>query len=145
MPIYFYIQQHEALSNFSAHAIEIDGIVYPTSEHAYQAAKCMSPEGKKKIIAARSPLSAKKISNDTYKAAKDPEWETKKVAIMESILRVKLAQHQEVYDVVTQSGIQELIEDSKVDYFWGRGQDGSGQNQLGKLWMKIRAEIIARL
>lgn len=141
MPIYFYDQWYDVLNNFSAHAVEIDGILYPTSEHAYQAAKCTDLDGKQEIIAAKSPLLAKEVSNQKYKSAKDPDWNTKKISVMESILRAKLAQHQEVRDALIKSGAEEIAEDSPIDAFWGRGEDGNGENQLGKLWMNIRSEL----
>ncbi len=141
MPIYFYNQWYDVLNNFSANAVEIDGALYPTSEHAYQAAKCTDPDGKQEIIAAKSPLLAKEVSNQKYKSAKDPDWNTKKLSVMESILRLKLHQHQEVREALVKSGDEEIAEDSPVDAFWGRGEDGNGENQLGKLWMKIRSEL----
>ncbi len=33
------------------------------------------------------------------------------------------------------------MEDSPKDSFWGWGEDRCGQNNLGKLWMKLRDEI----
>jgi len=140
MPINFYTPKFYMFDNFSAHAIEFDGKLYPTSEHAYQAAKCTNQEGKERIKNARSPLEAKRISNDIYKTAKGPEWESKKVGVMENILRAKLSQHAEVAEALKTSGHEEIIENSPLDYFWGGGADGSGQNMLGKLWVKIRAE-----
>jgi len=141
VPVYFYDQWYDVLNNFSANAVEIDEILYPTCEHAYQAAKCTDSQGKKKIAAAKSPLLAKQLSNEKYKSAKDPVWNTKKLSVMESILRAKLDQHQEVRDALIKSGREEIAEDSPIDVFWGRGKDGNGENQLGKLWMKIRSEI----
>jgi ribA/ribD-fused uncharacterized protein len=141
MSIYFYDQWYDVLNNFSANAVEIEGILYPTSEHAYQAAKCTDPDGKQEIKSAKSPLLAKEISNQKYKSAKDPDWNDKKLGVMESILRAKLAQHQEVREALIKSGTEEIAEDSPVDAFWGRGEDGNGENQLGKLWMKIRSEL----
>ena len=141
MPIYFYDQWYDVLNNFSANAVEIDGILYPTSEHAYQATKCTDPKGKEEIRSARSPLLAKEVSNEKYKDAKDPNWKINKLAVMESILRAKLDQHQEVRDALIKSGNEEIAEDSPVDRFWGRGKDGNGENQLGKLWMKLRSEL----
>lgn len=138
--IKFYTPQFYVFNNFSAHAIEWAGKLYPTSEHAYQAAKCTSPQGKEAVRLARSPLLAKEVANVQYKAAKDPDWENKKVGVMEAILRAKLAQHAEVAEALQQSGSQEITEDSPVDSFWGTGADGTGQNMLGKLWMKIREE-----
>jgi ribA/ribD-fused uncharacterized protein len=80
------------------------------------------------------------LANDIYKAAKDPEWGKKKVALVEEILRAKLAQHSEARAALAESGDEEIIEDSPTDYFWGAGADGTGQNKLGKLWMKLRDE-----
>lgn len=141
MAIYFYDQWYDVLNNFSANAVEIGGILYPTSEHAYQAAKCTDPNGKEEIRKAKSPLLAKEISNKKYKSAKDPEWDMKKLAVMESILRAKLDQHQEVRNALLKNVDEEIAEDSPVDSFWGRGKDGNGENQLGKLWMKLRSEL----
>ena len=138
MSITFYTPQFYVFNNFSAHAIEFRGKLYPTCEHAYQAAKCTDPAGQEAISQARSPLQAKALANETYKAAKDPDWGSKKVAVVEEILRAKIAQHPEARQALRESGHEEIVEDSPTDYFWGKGADGSGQNVLGKLWMKLR-------
>jgi ribA/ribD-fused uncharacterized protein len=140
MPITFYTPQFYVFNNFSAHAIDFRGKLYPTCEHAYQATKCTDPQGHDAIRNARSPLQAKRLANDTFRAARDPDWSNKKVAVVEEILRAKLAQHPEAQEALRQSGDKEIVEDSPTDYFWGTGADGSGQNILGKLWMKLRDE-----
>ena len=140
MPINFYTPKFYVFNNFSAHAIEFRGKLYPTSEHAYQAAKCTDPQGCEEIRNARSPGRAKTLANETYGAAKDPAWDSKKVAVLEEILRAKLTQHPEAQKALRDSGHEDIVEDSPTDYFWGEGADGSGQNMLGKLWMKIRDE-----
>src|SRR5882672_8379333 len=141
MPINFYTPKYYVFNNFSAHAIEFGGEVYPTSEHAYQAAKCTDPQGREAIRNARSPSQAKLLANETYSAAKDPDWGSKKVAVLEEILRAKVDQHPEAQEALRASGNEDIVEDSPTDYFWGEGADGSGQNMLGRLWMKIRAEL----
>src|SRR3981189_2787844 len=93
MPVTFYSPEFYVFNNFSAHAIEFRGKLYPTCEHAYQATKCTDPEGREAIRSASSPLQAKILANETYKAARDPDWGSKKVAVVEEILRAKLAQH----------------------------------------------------
>jgi conserved hypothetical protein, ribA/ribD-fused len=140
MPIKFYTPRFYVFNNFSAHAIEFRGKLYPTCEHAYQAAKCTDPQGQEAIRNARSPLEAKRLANETYKAERDPDWGNKKVAVVEEILRSKLAQHPEAQEALRDSGNEDIVEDSPTDYFWGEGADGSGQNMLGKLWMKLRDE-----
>ena len=141
MPINFYTPKFYVFNNFSAHAIEFRGQLYPTSEHAYQATKCTDPDGKEAIRHARSPLQAKTLAQEIYKDANDPDWASKKVAVVEEILRAKLAQHAEAREALKESGHEDIVEDSPTDYFWGEGADGSGQNVLGKLWMKIRDEM----
>lgn len=141
MTINFYTPKYYVFNNFSAHSIEYRGKLYPTSEHAYQAAKCTDPVGQEAIRKARSPLQAKALANETYRTAKDPDWGRKKVAVLEEILRAKLEQHPEAREALQESDGEEIVEDSPTDYFWGEGADGSGQNMLGKLWMKLRDEF----
>jgi N-glycosidase YbiA len=71
----------------------------------------------------------------------DPDWNTRSLEVMERILRAKLSQHKDVLDALKRSGTDDIVENSPTDYFWGAGQDGTGQNHLGKLWMKIRSEL----
>jgi ribA/ribD-fused uncharacterized protein len=144
MPIAFYTPRFYVFNNFSAHAIEFRGELYPTAEHAYQAAKCTDPRGKEEIRLARSPLLAKKLANENYRPARDPDWDSKKVAVVEEILRAKLAQHPEAQEALHDSRGEEIVEDSPTDYFWGAGADGSGQNMLGRTWMKIRDEHLSQ-
>lgn len=140
MAINFYTPDFYVFNNFSAHAVEYRGALYPTAEHAYQAAKCLDPVGKEEIRAARSPLLAKELANGRYRSARDPQWSERKLAVVEELLRAKLAQHAEAREALRRSGTVDIVEDSPDDYFWGAGADGSGQNMFGKVWMKIRNE-----
>lgn len=140
MSAYFYEGPYYLLSNFSAHAIVYEGKLYPTSEHAYQATKFTDETIIEAIRQAPSPLQAKKVAKE-HADAKNPDHSAQKVVMMKKILQAKAAQHQEVREALSKSGQNEIAEDSPIDYFWGRGADGSGQNQLGKLWMEIRTEL----
>ncbi|GIH05715.1 hypothetical protein Rhe02_37820 [Rhizocola hellebori] len=140
MPINFYTPEFYVFNNFSAHAIEFRGVLYPTAEHAYQAAKCTDWHGKEEIRHARSPYLAKSLANEKYRAARDPDWDSKKLAVVEEILWTKLAQHPEAQEALKASGGEDIVEDSPTDYFWGAGADGTGQNMFGKIWMKIRED-----
>lgn len=135
--ILFYGGGWNCFSNFSAHQVEYDGILWPTSEHAFQAAKTLSVEEKNKIKLARSPQEALMLGRSVTLR---PEWELIKVEILESILRAKYTQHPSIQEKLIQSKDKELIEASPVDSFWGIGPDGTGENMCGKLWMKIREE-----
>lgn len=136
----FYEREFYTFSNFSSFAIEWKGVLWMTSEHAYQAAKFDSQEIQEEIRNARSAHDAKKVA-EMHSAEKKKEWEEIKLKVMEDILRAKLAQHPYVKKKLLQTGDQQLVEDSWRDAYWGWGPDKNGANHLGKLWMKLRAEL----
>ena len=139
--ILFYEDKYYLFSNFSAHTVTYHGQLYPTSEHAYQAAKFESGEIRKAIMRAQSPLEAKHLANDVYREQRRSDWDDVKVDVMYQIVKAKLLQQTEVRDALMETLDEEIIENSPIDYFWGCGEDGTGENQLGKVWMKLRKEL----
>lgn len=137
--IYFFTVPFEPLNNWSAHQVNIWGINFPTSEHAFQWKKfsVIEPDIANKILSTGSPHAVFKISK-ANKDKKPTDWTEKKVMIMEEILRAKLEQHEDVQDALNRTGKREIIENSPVDSFWGIGPNKDGQNMLGNIWMKIR-------
>ncbi len=139
-PINFLETRFHDLSPFSAHEIELDGVTYKTAEHAYQALRVVE-EVRSEIIAAKSPLAAWRIGQRCKEKGK-LLLDFDKLALMERIFRAKLAQHSEIEQILRVTKDRELRKVFDVDYFWGTGADGSGENQMGKLWMKLRSEIL---
>lgn len=138
--VLFYEGRHYMLSNCSAHALYFNGISCPTAEHAYQGSKFSETSMRLFVSKQISPLGAKKVAHnnrDKYRS----DWEEVKLRVMEEILRVKLTTHSEVREALLETGQAEIMEDSPSDSFWGSGPDGRGQNHLGKIWMKLRAEL----
>jgi len=138
--VYFYTPKHYCLDNFSAFQIDIWGETFATSEHAYQWRKYgkSAPEIAAKILAATSPNAVKNIS-DAYKAEVAKDFD--KLAVMEEILKAKLAQHDKVRRVLAETGTKTIYENSPTDNYWGIGE-GDGQNMLGELWMKLRTKML---
>lgn len=139
----FYEREFYCFSNFSSFTVQWKGKLWPTSEHAYQSSHFFktAPELVEKIYKAKSAHEAYKIAKaNADKAPKD--WEEKKVAFMEDIVRHKLKQNPYVMHKLMQTGKREIIEDSPKDDFWGWGKKRKGRNELGKIWMKLRDEII---
>ena len=139
-PILFYEDDYYLLSNFSAHQVKYQGQIYPTVEHAYQAQKLTEEVLKKEVRQAASPALAKETAY-RYKGKWRSDWHEVKVEVMKAIVRAKLEQHEEVKQALKKTGTAEIKENSPVDYFWGIGRDGSGKNEMGKIWMKLRDEI----
>jgi len=146
-PILFYEGPHYYLSNFSSFAIMQRRTLWMTVEHAYQASKFFPGHHASvvgEIERAMSAHDAKQIAKVNKEFVR-PDWQEVKLEVMEKLLRLKFAQHSYIRRKLLETGTAPLIEDSPKDAFWGRGPDGKGQNQLGKLWMKIREEEQVKL
>ena len=138
----FYPREFFCLDNFSSFAVVYKDIKYPTVEHAYQSLKFTdtAPEIAKEIAECFSAHEAQKIAC-ANKDKQNPNWDAIKVNIMEELLRLKLEQNPYVKKKLLQTKNYTICEDSPKDAFWGIGQNRNGQNQLGKLWMKLRGEV----
>lgn len=64
-----------------------------------------------------------------------------KVDILTEIIRCKTEQNADVREALLATGDEEIVEINPNDDFWGNGANGDGQNQTGKILMKIRDEI----
>ena len=56
-------------------------------------------------------------------------------------LYAKFTQHERLRWLLLDTGERKLIEHTSHDSYWGDGGDGSGQNKLGQLLMKVRDEL----
>lgn len=125
------------LSNFHYSSIKLDGITYPTAEHAYQASKTLN-QGERFIIRERSTPGLAKRYGQIIDLRED--WEQVKLGIMEHILEVKFSDpelKQKLIDTVN----HELVEGNFWgDIYWGVCKK-VGENHLGKLLMKIRERL----
>lgn len=123
------------LSNFWSVQVQYNGVVWPSAEHAYQAAKFNDPKKTAKILANQDPKSAKRYGKTK---GLRPDWEEVKVDIMRDIVRAKFDQHHMLMDKLKTTSPNELIEGNWWgDTFWGVC-NGKGENLLGKILMEIR-------
>lgn len=127
-------------SNFAAFNVEWKGRVWQTSEHAFQAAAFDDEEIVEAIFSARSAHDALMLAIE-HQSKMRVGWEDEMVTVMKDICRHKLEQHPYLQRKLQESGDAELVEDSPKDSVWGRGADWQGRNELGKIWMELRAEI----
>lgn len=143
-PILFYPKEFYVLCNFSAFTVTMDdGLIYPTSEHAYQAARFIRSKNWDISIAIRNAPSAHEAfqiaQNNKHLAL--PSWNDEKYDVMKEILHIKTNQHPYVKQKLLETGNRLIIEDSWRDDVWGWGPNKDGQNRLGILWMEVRSEI----
>ena len=138
----FYPREFFVFDNFSSFKVLVDGVLYSTVEHAYQAAKFLdsAPQVAKDIVESYSAHDAQKIAY-ANKDKQRKDWEEVKLKIMERLLRLKLEQNPYVRKKLLQTVNYLICEDSPKDSFWGIGPNRDGRNELGKLWMKLRDEL----
>lgn len=130
--------EYRWLSNFWPSKINVEGWIFPTVEHGYQAAKSMNPEDWKDIQECVSPGAAKRLGK-TLKLRKD--WDEIKLDIMLEMVRAKFSQNPDLKEKLLATGDAELIEGNQWgDRFWGVCY-GTGENHLGKILMQVRGEL----
>lgn len=107
-----------------------------TVEHFYQAAKTDDPIERHKVIDTATPAGAKKAGR---KVTIRPDWDSIKLSVMEELLRTKF-NDPHLRQALVSTGSEELVEGNWWgDTYWGVCK-GVGENHLGKLLMKLRAE-----
>lgn len=164
-PIYFY-ESTDILSNYYPCKIVMDGLRYPSAEHAYQASKfddiamkeifctvklyphqvaviddefTIHNDTDKEVEMGITPEQATLLSTK-YKHLKNPTFN--KLKSMEKVLLAKFHQNDDLRQFLMDTKYHELIENSPTDNFWGCGSDGTGENHLGKLLQSIRFDML---
>lgn len=141
----FYPREFYPLDNFSSFKVEYEGYLYASCEEAYQALsfKGSSEELYKKVINSHSADEAQRIAYANRNKQRQ-DWNEIKVELMEKLLRAKLEQNPYVKKKLLETKDYIIVEDSPKDDFWGWGPNRDGFNQLGKLWMKLRDELLEK-
>ncbi|KAK3908583.1 Retrovirus-related Pol polyprotein from transposon 412 [Frankliniella fusca] len=139
-PITSFIGDFDFLSNFYPVEISFEGNVWPSVEHAFQAAKTDNIKDKERIRNARSPKLAKQLGR--FVNLKD-NWDSLRNQVMLDLLLIKFSRNDlasKLYD----TGERELIEGNYwCDMYWGQcfcslHRNEIGLNRLGKLLAQIR-------
>ena len=129
------------LSNFRRKALTVDGIMYPSAEHAFHAQKTHDLALRQKIADASTPMAAKRLGRNLVLRS---DWETVKREVMANVIAAKFD------DVflrlfLDQTNDALLIEGNRhCDNVWGscvcpKHKAWAGKNWLGKTLMAERA------
>lgn len=129
------------LTNFARLPIEIDGKIWPTTEHYFQAQKFHDEAYRERIRAAETPREAADLGRSRDVPLRQ-DWEEIKDDVMRRAIAAKVRQHPSVQDVLLSTGNSLLIEHTPRDSYWGDGGDGSGKNMLGKILMEARSALL---
>ena len=125
------------LSNFWLTDVVFEGFVYPSTENAYQAAKSLDHDIRRKFLNI-SPSKSKRLGN-AINIRED--WEKVKINVMRKVTKQKFMTGSFLAEKLIQTGNKELIEGNNWnDTFWGVC-NGVGKNKLGILLMERRGEL----
>jgi hypothetical protein len=132
-----FFNNYRFLSNFYPSPIVYEGIVYPTVEHAYQAAKTSERLLKQRIASMATPAEAKRAGKTLYRVG----WHNVSLQIMKDLVRLKFTINSDLKYMLLMTN-DAYLEETKQwhDTFWGVCE-GVGENHLGKILMKIRKEL----
>jgi len=136
-------------SNMSTeYPLEVNGVVFPTSEHFYQCMKYVDQlEVQKEILGEKNPLLMKN-KQKKHRGLIRKDWDELKEIIMEITVHLKLVSHWVKFgNLLVESGEREIVEISKKDSFWGMTPQASnseilvGENKLGGILVRFRELI----
>lgn len=140
--LYFYrayiVGYTAGFSNFTPHTVTIDGYVFPTAEAAIQAMK--NPTDKNYVesqIAARSAIISRNLGRKTK--LRD-DWEVVRKDLMKKIIKLKFDQHESIKKNLLNTGFRPIIQNTRIDSYWGIGNNGLGSNIFGEILSEIRQE-----
>ena len=108
--------KYDFLSNFYIANVEWEGLVYSSSEAAFQSGKCLSRENRLPFTEMRP-----KVSKDQGKLVRlRPDWETVKVQIMYDVVKSKFSQNEFLKNLLLETENCMLIEGNTWnDKEWG--------------------------
>lgn len=125
------------LSNFYEAPVTYEGITYKNNEAAFQAAKVTDISIREKF-ATLDPSSAKRKGRHVQLRH---GWDQIKFDIMYEIVKAKFEQNVELKNKLLATGEDHLEEGNTWgDKIWGT-VGGKGQNNLGKILMRVRSEL----
>ena len=129
-----FFDEYRYLSNFHLCEVLFEGVLYPSSENAYMAAKTTDLESRKQFETIK-PREAKELG---MKIKLRDNWDQIKFQIMYDILLDKFTRNSDLRQELLDTG-DKFLEETNYwgDIIWGVC-DGKGQNNLGLTLMKIR-------
>lgn len=132
-----FLGDHAFLGSFHPCRVELDGLVYPSAEAAYQACKSGAPL-QRRMFTQMLPSAARRLG---HAQSLRPGWADVRVDEMRRVLRAKFADPA-LRDRLLATGEARLVNTVTWDEpFWGV-RAGVGENMLGQLLEQLRAELL---
>lgn len=136
--------EYRFLSNFHECPVYFEGMLYPSSENAYQAAKCLTIPMREAFVDI-SPKESKKLGRKLDQAGQTRKnWSSIKFDVMRVILAEKFHRNLNLRRLLVETEKKYLEETNYWnDTYWGVC-NGVGTNNLGILLMATRSLYTVR-
>lgn len=128
------------LATYSNYGFFKDGVFWKTSEHYYQAQKFMDSDTKIRIQNAETPKIASIIGRDR-KLNLRSDWEEVKQDVMFDAVYYKFKQNKDILQKLLDTGNARIVEATVKENYWGSGPNNDGQNNYGKILIKVREKL----
>jgi ribA/ribD-fused uncharacterized protein len=142
------------LGNMSRHPIVFQQKEWRSAEALFQAFRFTDPDIQEEIRSARSPFTAKLIAKKYADKMKIQPTSDEDYKLMYAVLALKLEANRELIPLLLNTGSSTIIEDvtkrssNGRHRIWGMALVNGkwvGENMLGKLWMKLREEMLKKV
>lgn len=144
------VGEYGFLSNLWRCPVSFEGILFDSSEAAYQYGKPKDPKVREWLSKAPYPRFTAFVGHSlNVKYDVVPGWNPSKrrglpgikFARMRAVVLQKFRENPELGEKLMATGDKQLLEVSKTDSTWGIGKNGDGKNMLGVILMETRAKI----
>jgi len=138
--IHGFFGPYRFLSNFHFVDVELDGEIYKTTEHAYQAAKTLDLDARRMIQRLSHPRDAR-IAGQAVPVREGWEDQNIKWDTMYDLSCQKYSKGQLMHDLIATYPLYLEETNTWGDVYWGVCK-GRGRNELGKILMMVREDLV---
>ena len=134
--------ESEVLGTHCLDSFELEGMVWPSIEHYYQAMKFQesAPSHYQKICQAKTAKQARRLGRSRFSAIRK-DWSDVKRVVMTRAVYTKCKTHEVIRETLLASNERKILENSQYDYYWGCGRDRRAENTYGKVLMDVRKKL----
>jgi len=133
---------YREFSSYYPVKLMLDGKVWPSVEHYFQAMKFPDNEAYQESIRLTKKPEAAKRMGKTEEVPVRPDWATYRDVVMLAAVKEKFSdRHPELKAKLLETGSAILKDASPLDNYWGIGRSKKGRNKLGEILMTVRGEL----